>query len=602
MNNDMNVANKTVRDIFGKSGNAELIYEIPPYQRGYAWEQKQVEELFYDICENSNGYFIGSIICIRNEDDKDFEKLEVVDGQQRLTTISLLLLAILDILKDKKYEEFISVKYENYMKDYLSLKDMICIKDRPRLKPSIQKDNLKDYIYLLCKNGFKCSECEKVEPSDFKRRGVSKTFDILKNLVESYIEEKSENKETKASAIFELLNKVTSLMMVVIEVKDASSAFTLFESVNNRGLELSPMDLIKNAIMAKLSKSANTGKINEDWQIIVDNIENYEDQVRFLRHYYHAFQCINKDIKLDGYSKITKKQIVEVYTKLIVKNSASNLLNDLIEKSKIYKLFVNPESIDNNSQYFKYKDDLIELKNIGVAPSYALLLFLFGEYKNEDFTNILKFLQNWFIRRHLTNIPSTNKLDQIFLDLVNLLAGCCENCDKEGSLCETIISYLKNPKYYVDDEFEKYLIEKDIYDINPNATRVLLIKLEKSKRTKENETNFWEKRVDKKGKMVWEVEHIFPQRAKEEDWDNKNELIPYLHKLGNLTLTRYNQNLGRKSFKDKCKDKNIGLKSGNVKINSYIKDTRIKKWTVEHIKNRGQELADEILKVLSVGC
>ena len=71
----------------------------------------------------------------------------------------------------------------------------------------------------------------------------------------------------------------------------------------------------------------------------------------------------------------------------------------------------------------------------------------------------------------MTNIPSTNKLDQIFLDLVNLLAGCCENCDKEGSLCETIISYLKNPKYYVDDEFEKYLIEKDIYDINPNTTR-----------------------------------------------------------------------------------------------------------------------------------
>ncbi len=88
---------QTIENIFGKNGNDALFYKIPPYQRAYAWKTEQWEELFNDINDNEQGYFLGSIICISSTES---EPLEVVDGQQRLTTISLLLMSILSVIKE----------------------------------------------------------------------------------------------------------------------------------------------------------------------------------------------------------------------------------------------------------------------------------------------------------------------------------------------------------------------------------------------------------------------------------------------------------------------------------------------------------------------
>jgi hypothetical protein len=168
---------------------------------------------------------------------------------------------------------------------------------------------------------------------------------------------------------------------------------------------------------------------------------------------------------------------------------------------------------------------------------------------------------------------------------------------------ESIKKFLTDSKRFTSNkDFESILVNEDIYDWNSNATRCLLTKLEKSKRTKESKVDFWEK--TKKNQLVWTIEHIMPQNpAKNTNWlqIDEKERDDNVHRLGNLTLTCYNSSLSNKSFDDKTKvkDKNsndIGLHSKNVKINSYLEHRYT--WTIDDIETRSNILADEILKLL----
>ncbi len=288
-----------------------------------------------------------------------------------------------------------------------------------------------------------------------------------------------------------------------------------------------------------------------------------------------------------------------------INNNVQFIFDDLIKKSKIYTVFINPENMDNENEFFPYQDKLIDLQHLGIAPAYSLLLYLFVEEKDTDFSDILNFIENWFLRRHITDYPATNKLDQIFLDLINLL---CSNKQEEElkDIKKLIFEFLLNSdRYKSDEEFKQTLLNSKLYDTNRGATRCLLTKLEKSKRTKENSVDFWE---TNKNKLVWTIEHIYPQNPNEKsDWSrtcNGEDRSEYLHKLGNLTLTRYNSTYSNKSYKDKIKiiDKDmndIGLKSGNVKINQYLIDNTDNEWYIKHIKERGEELADEIISLMN---
>jgi hypothetical protein len=278
----------------------------------------------------------------------------------------------------------------------------------------------------------------------------------------------------------------------------------------------------------------------------------------------------------------------------------------LIEKSETYTVFINPENMKSGNKFFKYQDKLIDLQRLGIAPAYSLLLYLFVEEEN-DFSDILNFIENWFLRRHITDYPATNKLDQIFLDLINRI--CANKKEKEPKdIKKLIFEFLLNSDIYKSDEdFQKILVTSKLYDTNRGATRCLLTKLEKSKRTKENSVNFWETTNTKKPTLVWTIEHIYPQNPSDKsDWNttcNGEERIEYLHKLGNLTLTRYNSTYSNKSYKDKIavidkEELDIGLKSGNVKINQYLIDNTDNEWCIKHIEERGELLANEIIKLM----
>lgn len=561
------------------------IYTIPPYQREYAWGKEQWENLYTDILENTNGYFLGSLICINKNDSEVFE---VIDGQQRLTTISILKNAMLSTLD----ERWIDRKDFKQISIFQKLKESIYDeeKDLLRLKLSIQNSNNEDYEYLCSQLNY--NAFEKIAPQYFGNRRVSKAYNYF-----SYrLNECDDNNNFKYSIeeIFEFVKKLSSSLLVRIDVEDVSSAFILFESINNRGIPLTPIDLIKNLTIGNLEKykKIKPETTNEKWQNIVKNIEDYNDQIRFLRHFYHAFQT-NDKIKLDKYSKATKSNIIKIYEEHIRnENMIEFIFNELIAKSAIYTKLINPDAIENNDNDFKYKIILNDLLYLGIAPAYSLLLFLFSEYKHIDLREILNIIEKWFIRRHITDFPATRDLDQIFLNLIKDI-----HKEKPDDITKFIEIFLISDKYFSEDDKLKEFLNGKVYE-NYSITRYILIKLENSKRNlREEKINFWD--LNQKNQYVWTVEHILPQNPdKKSDWFsyfNKDEMEENVHKIGNLTLTAYNQSLSNSSFDKKCTNEN-GLQTGRIKLNKYIENKNT--WTKENISERSEILIKEIIALI----
>ena len=571
---------KTVKSLFtiDDKGNSYK-YIIPPYQREYSWKEEQWESLFNDIYENETGYFLGSIICISSETNE----LDVIDGQQRLTTLSILLLSLYKTLNEH-YNYFSNEKH--LTKKFLSLEEYFLDEDNLRISLSIQNNNEEDYSYLA----WMILDKPSIPPKNYGNRRIAKAFKYFSERIE--LETAECCMDDKIKLLFLLLDKISSSLIVKINTRDASSAFILFESINNRGMILTPIDLIKNTLISKLSNNQKPATvINNEWQEVIKNINDYESQVRFLRHYYNIFSNLNEykfKVKCDEVNKATKSSLIKIYSE-IIKNNGSDLIQDLIYKSNIYNNFINPRGIDEYGIYAKYKDSLENLNRIGAIPANALLLYLFEYHKDKDLSAILTFLEKWFVIRHVTNTPSTNKLDGIFIDMIKLL-------DNKGTLDDVMKSLLDElPEVEI---IKNKLMTSNIYEFSSNLTKCLLIHIERSLSTKESMKDYWALNTSNEGKQphpVWTVEHIYPRTPKENDVDKECEILK--DTLGNLTITAYNGNLSNRSYAEKLvlekEGKEIGFNSENIKINALLKGEV--EWRGNNIKTRGAWLVEKFL-------
>ena len=574
----------TISALLGQDSEGKTFqYIIPPYQREYAWNKNQWDNLFDDLSENDKGYFLGSLICILGEENK----ATVIDGQQRLTTLNILLLAIYSklkkMLKDDNNQK-IMISNKSYNKAWLNLDEFLIYNDKTlKLTPSIQNNNQTDFDYLV---RWIVKGENNNKPANFGNRRIAKAFNHFSERIETTIED-------SIKELFDFLDKVTSACVVRIDTQDDTSAFILFESINNRGVPLTPMDLIKNTMISYI-KNKTAEETNFEWQKIVNNISDYDVQVRYLRHFYQAFKPINLIFNsANGKEKITKNDLIKTYTEVIKGKSknvnAEDVLGELTKKSQLYKFLSYPENIQEQDElWIKYKNKLLDLKKLGIAPAYTLLLFLFEKHPQQNFANLLNYIEKWFMIRHLTDSPATNRLDEIFIRATKTQ----HNEYNEEILLDELQKELPSQK-----RIEEALQSNTLYDDNPALIRYILISLEQQHRTAENQVDFWA--VNQKGKAIWSVEHIYPQKPKEGEW--YEDCKERLHSLGNLTLSAYNSNLSNRSFEEKAevkdeKGNNIGLKSGNVKINDYLLNKD--KWCLEYIKERGNQLRETFLKYI----
>ena len=332
--------------------------------------------------------------------------------------------------------------------------------------------------------------------------------------------------------------------------------------------------------------------------------DDYSSQERFFRQYYNAFrEELNAPYsKADkryylGYLA-TRTTLLDIYEKMI-KDNYKRLLDDLSEKAERYSVIVN-----NSDEVYTYTEALQDLGRIAGAPSYILLLYLMSNQtklnlEDLDLNAIIRALITFFVRRNVTDVPNTRKLTQLFMDIiaeVKMLQGI------------DIVKVVHDRLQIVsapDSVFEDKL-RGPVYDENPEATRFMLCSIEAQNQTKEIYADLWAR--DNSKKYVWTIEHIFPEGENiPASWVQmiadgdaalaKQYRLDYVHTIGNLTITGYNQNLSNMSFdqkrdrKSKDKTKEIGYKNG-LYLNKDVVNQN--KWTVDKIRNR----TDVLVKIL----
>jgi len=571
-----NVQKYTPADIFNPDKDVRFI--IPKYQREYTWRRDNWDSLIDDISENPEGHFIGSIICINKTGDTlETQELELVDGQQRLTTLSLLYAAIYKRLSESEsVDEDLKFELHN-LKNRILLKSSI----KPRIQLSVQNNNELDFKTALDIAGL----------IDFSDKNANWGNRVIAKAFRHYYENRL--KDMSKAELLKLLRAINSTLLVKIEVSSASDAFMLFESLNNRGVPLSPIDLVKNNLLAKLEKQGND--IDEafiKWNLIISYLPEESDQERFLRQYYNGFKY-DKTVAVQGKAKATRSNLIKIYDELINRD-VNTIFDELVNKAKTYNDLIYPLENDERPELDQLLYDLV---NVKAAASYTFLLYLFSRHLNLELTayqDILQLLTKWFIRRNLTDYPSTNKVDAMFINMIHKI----ENKEM-GIDTKAMHAYLSQVEYMSTlDEFKSRL-EGDIYITNSEMARYVLTKIEESKQSTKEHRDLWERN---KKQFVWTIEHIFPEgqnipqiwvdMISDGDKDEARQLQEeYVHTIGNLTLTGYNSSLSNMSFekkRDRTKEsKNIGYKNG-LFLNSKIKD--MSRWNVKDIQERTSEL------------
>ena len=567
-----------------------VVYAIPRYQREYTWSRAQWDALFEDLLDNELHYFLGSIICINQSlDALTVQSLELVDGQQRMTTLSLLLAAIY-----QSYRILPNLGMEQQI-ELFNLKHKLALKkkpDQPRLIPQVQNNNQQDYFAVLGQTGI----LDDVDPvPNAGNRRVLKAFRHFISRIELYLEHSAD----PIASLQALLEKVNTATLVKIEVAGHSDAYTLFESLNNRGVPLTAIDLIKNKLLAVL-ESKDPGSIDTQynrWKKVIDALgDDYAVQERFFRQYYNGFKPDLKNVV--SVPVATKSNLMQVYEKLIA-HDAEGFLHTMIRLSSRYAQIVGYRVVPEQA---KLSSLLLSLDRIQGAAAYLLLMVLMDRHaelqlKNEHLEQVVSFLIAFFVRRNTTDLPPTRDLTRIFMDVAETIREL-----RAGDVVHHIQSRLK-AESASDEQFENSL-RGPIYEDNKAVCRFVLCALEESRMTRETQVDLWAL----KGKQyVWTIEHIFPQGENIPDsWvqmiaDGDANLAEqhrqtYAHCLGNLTISGYNSALGNKSFAEKqsrtdSQGREVGYNNG-LYLNQALATEN--SWTVEKLEARTVQLVLEV--------
>ena len=521
-------------------------YVVPLFQRSYSWEKKEWDVLWNDLselCETDNPrtHFLGSMVTMpTNSVPEGVTKYLLIDGQQRLTTIFILLTVLRDWAKQKGQKQ-LADEIENTLLVNPYQEDI----DYYKLQPT-QADRVSFHNLIHSK-----------DPSSLDR--ISKAYEFFKT--------KLQKEDIDIRRLKNVISKQVSVVSIVLGKDD--DPHLVFESLNAKGRSLTQSDLIRNYFFMKIH-------VNEQERIHAQYWDPMEHALReslteYIRHYLMKDGAIVKQIDVYFFIK-----------DLINQGDALAHLKDLARFAGYYRKLLNPEEeIDKEVQRA-----LQRLKRLEVTTVYPFLLNCYDNYHQDkmtvsEFITILKVVENFIIRRFVCNV-STKPLNKIF-------AALCSHMMREDAhiTVNSVKSILETKGYPKDSEFRLALSNAKLYGAGDRATKTKLIleALEESYQHKETVT--FEKLT---------VEHVMPQTLTEywqahlgEDWETTRELL--LHTLGNLTLTAYNSELSNDTWEMK---KEL-LSRSHIELNEYFKDKRV--WKRENIEQRSVYLADIALRI-----
>jgi len=540
--------------------NGPKQFIIPIFQRTYSWTLKECEQLWKDIVaaatnERVAGHFIGSIVYIQKGlyQSSNIPEMLLIDGQQRLTTLSILLNVLGTAFAEGDPQP--EVSQEEIQDYYLFNKHG---KGDLRYKLLLTQTDRMTLINLLE---------DKELPKPFSRRIVENFMYFGKQVLESNLD------------LMTLYRGITKLIIVDISLdREHDNPQLIFESLNSTGLDLSQADLIRNYVLMGLEPKQQESLYNDYWYPMEQSFRNTDNVIKFDR-----FMRDYLTLKTGNIPNI--RQVYEAF-KLYTQGAGSNSIEEII--SNIYKYskyFVSMAGEnETDSDVRKIFQDINTLK---VEVAYPFLLEIYNDYvqkclSRDEFIDILKMIEAYVFRRAICGIP-TNSLNKTFATL-------SREIDKEKYLESfKAVLLLKDSyrRFPCDDEFMRELIVKDVYSLR--SRNYLLSKLENYDR---------KERVDVEG---YTIEHIMPQNEnlplawKQELGDNWQEIHNgYLHTIGNLTLTGYNPELSDRPFIDKLNMEG-GFADSPIRLNRDL--AKLDHWNETEIQNRSRKLSKLATKI-----
>lgn len=534
---------------------------IPVYQRNYDWKIENCKQLYDDLIQviknNSKTHFFGSIVSVYEPSGRNTEFL-IIDGQQRLTTMSLLFLALYNLLEEK-----------------------IIISEDESLKDQIYEDFLVDKYQPQEKR-------MKLKPIKNDQKAFSKLFNSKDDYIKdsnltinySYFYERIQKQEI---TIDELFDAICRLEIINITLNNEDNPQLIFESLNSTGLDLSEGDKIRNYILMGLPKQKQDEYYEKYWNCI-EKCTKY-DVSSFIRDYLSVKQLV-----------IPSQKKVYINFKKYVEDSSLKIieiLEDLLSYAKRYNILLCEKT--SSKELNSCINRLNRLETTVTRPFFLEVLRLYDENQINlnEVAEAFSITESYLFRRTICDLP-TNALNKIFL-LLNREIMRYDGTDSNyiEKLKFALLSKKDRARFPNDDDFSLMFTEKPIYQMNSKNKIYILERLENFGTLEDKDIY----RHYDEGE--YSIEHIMPQHLtpawiKELGVSYEEIHDTWLHRIANLTLTAYNSKYSNSTFVEKKTMKN-GFEDSGIRLNTYV--SKKDKWTLAELRDRNDYLLKRALNI-----
>jgi Protein of unknown function DUF262/Protein of unknown function (DUF1524) len=550
--------NNTYRKLIGNG----LTYRIPRFQRDYSWTDEEWEDLWSDILGvvqtgDEPAHYMGYLV-LQSQDDKNFD---VIDGQQRLTTLSLIVLAVLKnlsvLIGEKKNPQQNQQRLDQIRQTYIGYLDPVTLISRSKLTLNRNNDSYyQNYLVPLGhlpQRGFRASE-----------HSLRKAFEWYEKRISDYIKKADGDEGMALASLLETLSD--RLFFTVISVTDELNAYKVFETLNSRGVRLSSTDLLKNYLFSVLSKTNEHAHemhaLEDRWESIVSRLgtESFPD---FLRSHWISRKTFvrQSDLFKTMRSKITDRAAV------------FELLRGMEEDLDTYLALTNPEASQWSPELRSYAQ---QLRMFRVRQPFALLLALHRTLTELEFASLLRAVVVISFRYNVIGSQPTNEQERVYFAVAQKLNT--QDVSNAHQALEALQAI-----YPKDEPFKAAFADKVIRTTDSRNNRVVRYILCELERQDSGTAHDFES-------DVFNVEHVLPQNPAVNSWSkfSDEEADALVYRIGNMALLEKgrNKDLGNAAYDQKQPVLKTSAFSLTRKLANENAD-----WTPERIAARQKKLA-----------
>lgn len=533
-------------------------YIVPRFQRDYSWEEQQWDDLWQDIISMMNekgDHYMGYLVLQSSDSRKN--EFRIIDGQQRFTTITLLILALIKAIK-KQAEAGINAennksRYETLMQTYIGRMDPV----------SLEYDN----ILVLNKNDDPYYRDYIVKLGELRSRNLLVSQKLLKKCFEWYDVRVNGLKYSDQEYADFIIKLVSNLFFTVITVNDEMNAFRVFETLNARGVQLSSADLLKNYLFSLVDDDHSPKRLNDleaKWNKLSSNVKT-EKLPDFIRYYWNIR---NKSIRSTELFKAIRKKITNA-------TEVFELVNQMLSYSDVYMALKDPND-ELWQNHVEISRNIELLKLFGLKQPYSVLMVAYKKLSLDAFEKLLSAIVITCFRYNVICSKNPNDIEKVFNDIA---LSIYEGLYKDISQLQKI--------YITDSEFQNSFAIKS-FVLTSRNTKVIRYILGMIEQNVEGGLN-----VDIHDDAN-SIEHILPQNPGEEWNIDQYKADQYVNRLGNMCLLdqKVNRQIGNLTYSEKKEKYRLSKFATTRKIPEHYND-----WDENTILSRQKQMAKRAVNI-----